>query len=92
MKSIPNLDYSILKISQVETVGKYGNLANYLKERSGVSINDASLDKRLRTFFEDMITEILKNPADWDRTRNINFMELFKYLEEQEKQPEQNVQ
>jgi hypothetical protein len=84
MKSIPHLDYSKLKKAQVETVGKYGNLANYLKERSGVSINDASLDKRLRTFFEDMITEILKNPAEWDRTRNINFMELFNYLEEQE--------
>ena len=70
-------------------VGKYGNLANFLQERSGVSIDDQTLDKRLRTFFEDLITEILKNPAEWDRTRNINFMELFNYLEEQEKQPEQ---
>ena len=92
MKSIPNLDYSFLKIAQEKPVGKYGNLANYIKERNGISIDDATLDKRLRTFFEDMITEILKNPAEWDRTRNINFMELFNYLEEQEKQPEQNVQ
>ena len=88
MKSIPHLDYSKLKIAQTKPVGKYGNLANFLKERSGVSIDDATLDKKLRTFFEDMITEILKNPAEWDRTRNINFMEMFNYLEEQEQQKE----
>lgn len=82
MKSLPQLDYSKLKIAQEKPVGKYGNLANYIKERSGVDIDDATLDKKLRTFFEDVITEILKNPAEWDRTRNINFMELYNYLEE----------
>ena len=82
MKSIPNIDYLKLQVAQEKPVGKYGNLANYLKERSGVDVDDATLDKKLRTFFEDLITEILKNPAEWDRTRNINFMELYNYLEE----------
>ena len=98
MKSIPNLDYSKLKIGQEKPIGKYGNLKNYIKERSGIDIDDATLDKKLRTFFEDLITEILKNPTQWDRSRNINFMELFKYLSGQDEeeqlpqQPEQEIE
>jgi len=83
MKSLPNIDYKKLQPKgQEKPVGKYGNLMNYLKEK-GVEVDEATLDKKLRTFFEDMITEVLKNPTQWDRTRNINFMELFKYLGEE---------
>ncbi len=80
MKNIPSLDYSRLKLSQEKPVGKYGNLTNYIKSRDGVDVDDATLDKKLRTFFEDLITEILKNPESFDKTRNINFTELFNYL------------
>jgi len=77
------------KEAQTKPVGKYANLKNYLQERSGVEIDETTLDKKLRTFFEDMITEVLKNPAEWDRTRNVNFMELMNYLEGQDEgQPE----
>ena len=88
MKSLPNLDFT--KLGQPadvavkggeRPVGKYGNLKNFLKERAGIDVDDATLDKKLRSFFEDMITEILKSPKDWDRTRNINFMELYNYLQ-----------
>jgi len=95
MKSIPNLDYSKLITGQKKPIGKYGNLKNFLKERDGIDIDDNTLDKKLRTFFEDLITEILKNPSRWDRTKNINFMELFNYLsgiEEQELPPQQPEQ
>jgi len=91
MKSLPNIDYKKLQPkAQEKPVGKYGNLKNYLKEK-GIEIDEATLDKKLRTFFEDMITEVLKNPTQWDRTRNINFMELFKYLggQDEEEMPEQ---
>jgi hypothetical protein len=105
MKSLPNIDYHRLtgKIitAQEKPIGKYGNIKNYLRERGGADIDDATLDKKMRTFFEDLITEILKNPTQWDRTRNINFMELMNYLEgtgeqeveqmEQPAQPEQKV-
>ena len=96
MKSIPNLEYSKLQPkAQEKPVGKYGNLKNYLHEK-GVEIDEATLDKKMRTFFEDMITEVLKNPTQWDRTRNINFMELFKYLggqeEESQEQPQEQMQ
>lgn len=82
-----------ISTAQEKPVGKYGNIVNYLKEK-GVEIDEATLDKKLRTFFEDMITEVLKNPTQWDRTRNINFMELFKYLggQEQETPQEQPVE
>ena len=76
MKSIPTLDYSRLQPKAGEKPnGKFGNLKNYLQEQ-GVEV----CYNKLRSFFEDMITEVLKNPAQWDRTRNINFMELFHYL------------
>ena len=93
MKSLPNIEYSKLITGQEKPIGKYGNLKNYIKERNDVDIDDATLDKKLRTFFEDLITEILKNPKIFDRTRNINFMELFEYLsgidEESQEQPQQ---
>jgi len=89
MKSIPSLDYSKLQPkAQEKPIGKYGNMVNYLKEK-GVDVDEATLDKKLRTFFEDLITEVLKNPAQWDRTRNINFMEMFKYLSGEDQGQEQ---
>ena len=89
MKNLmPDIDYKKLAQNanvgvraQEKPVGKYGNLKNFIKERAGVDIDDNTLDKKLRSFFEDMITEILKSPKDWDRTRNINFMELYNYLQ-----------
>jgi len=94
MKSIPTLDYTRLQPkAQEKPVGKFGNLKNYLKDQ-GIEVDEVTLDKKLRSFFEDMITEVLKNPAQWDRTRNINFMELFKYLggTDEEMPQEQPVQ
>jgi hypothetical protein len=87
MKHLPNLNYLKLTNAAEKPVGKYANLRNYIMETTGVNIDDMTLDKKLRTFFEDLITEILKNPADWNRTRNINFMELFKYLQEPLNEP-----
>ena len=89
MKSVPNLDYKMLKTAEDKPVGKYGNLINYLKERGGVTVDENTADKKLRTFFEDLITEILKNPEQFDRTRNINLMELFNYLEGKEEQQQE---
>ena len=89
MKSVPNLDYKMLKTAEDKPVGKYGNLLNYLKQRGGVTIDENTADKKLRTFFEDLITEILKNPEQFDRTRNINLMELFNYLEGKEEQQQE---
>ena len=85
MKSIPDIDYSVLQKLGAEPKSKYHNLSMYITERNGgVQPNEMTLDKKLRTFFEDMISEILKSPEAWDRTRNINFMELFNYLEKEE--------
>lgn len=93
MKSVPDIDYKLLQKTSQKPTGKYSNMVAYLTERGGgEQPNEAMLDKKMRTFFEDLITEILKNPKGWDRSKNINFMELFNYLEGKEEQLPQKEQ
>jgi len=84
MKSVPDIDYKLLQKTSQKPTGKYSNMVAYLTERSGgEQPNEAMIDKKMRTFFEDLISEILKNPKGWDRSKNINFIELFNYLGEE---------
>jgi hypothetical protein len=71
---LPGLDYKALQFAHLDQIkkgratpmGRFENLAIYLKDRSGKEQDAAELDRRLRTFFEDMITRILKSPDSFD--------------------------
>lgn len=85
---LPDLDYRALQFARLDSIkrgrstplGRFENLANYLKERTGLEQDAAELDRRMRTFFEDMITRVLKSPADFDRDVEINGKALMNFL------------
>ena len=56
MKSVPDIDYKLLQKTSQKPTGKYSNMVAYLTERSGgEQPNEAMIDKKMRTFFEDII-------------------------------------
>ena len=85
---LPNLDYMHLKFAQLEQIkksqktpgGKYENLIIFLQQRSGKQLDAAELDRRMRTFFEDMITRITQSPQDYDGDVTLNGRALMDYL------------
>ena len=66
--------------------GKYTNLLTYLREmvqkRTGKAVNldPMEIDKRIRTYFEDIITDILKNPSAWEKNMKFDGVALYNYL------------
>ena len=85
---LPALDYRALMQARLDGIrrgakapgGKYENLLIYLKERSGRQMDAAELDRRMRTFFEDMITRVLRSPADYDQDVTLSGRALMDYL------------
>jgi hypothetical protein len=84
---LPELDYRFLQMESLKKVaarqspmGKYENLALYLKDRTGKPIDVAEIDRKMRTFFEDMITRIVKSPEDFDRDVTIDGKVLMNFL------------
>jgi hypothetical protein len=85
---LPDLDYRALALVRLKKLaakapeGKYAALIAYLKERSGggTQVDAAELDRRMRTWFEDMITRILQAPTDWDKDQVLNGKALMDYL------------
>lgn len=62
--------------------GRFQGLISYLGQRSSgaTTVDAAELDRRLRTWFEDMITQLLASPKDWDQDRTLNGRALMDYL------------
>lgn len=94
---LPDLDYRSLRIAQLESIkrgiknipgGKYENLLIYLKERSGIEIDAAELDRRMRTFFEDMITRVTKSPEEYDQDITLDGKALMDFLSGKPAAPE----
>ena len=77
-----------LKIGIKMPGGKYNTLLTYLRDMvknkvgRDVDINPADVDKRIRNYFEDIITEILKNPSGWEKEMKFSGVALFNYLVE----------
>ncbi len=85
----PQLDYRTLQMGLMSKLaksrapeGKYSALLEYLRQRTGgaVPLDAAEVDRRIRTWFEDIITEILKNPAAWDAVQQLQGNALMDYL------------
>jgi len=91
---LPNLDYTALQIASLTRLkqartaeakgptGRYDALAAYLGQRSGGAsdVNVAEIDRRVRTWFEDLINKVLASPAEWDQDRVMNGKALMDYL------------
>ena len=85
----PQLDYRVLQMGLMDRLaksrapeGKYEALLEYLRQRTGgtVNLDAAEVDRRIRTWFEDIITEILKDPASWDAAQQLQGTALMDYL------------
>ena len=85
---LPDLDYRSLQFANLDRIkqgrstplGRFENLAIYLKSRSGKDQDAAELDRKMRTFFEDMISRILKSPQEFDADVEINGKALMDFL------------
>ena len=85
---LPDLDYKTLacaRLSQIAAKGPTGRfeaLVAFLAKRSqgATSVDAAELDRRLRTWFEDLITRILTKPEEWDQEMILNGKTLMDYL------------
>ncbi len=84
---LPDLDYKKLAMARLKVVktgekaptGRYDALVSYLRQR-GSQVDAAEVDRRTRTWFEDMINKLLANPAEWDADRVLNGKALMDYL------------
>lgn len=83
---LPDLDYKKLAMSRLKIIkadkaptGRYDALVSYLKQR-GSQVDAAEVDRRTRTWFEDMINKLLANPAEWDADRVLNGKALMDFL------------
>lgn len=87
---LPELDYTALQMNALKGIktafskapaGRFEALLEFLKQRSGgVPLDAAEVDRRLRTFFEDIVTDITKAPADWDTDRVLSGKAMMDYL------------
>lgn len=86
---LPDLDYKALQIASLKGIktakgpeGRYQALVAYLKQRSGgaTSVDAAEVDRRVRTWFEDIINKMLTSPQEWDQDRVMNGKALFDFL------------
>ncbi len=84
---LPDLDYKKLAMARLKMVktsdkaptGRYDALVAYLQQR-GSRVDAAEADRRLRTWFEDMINRLLTSPAEWDADRTLNGKALMDFL------------
>jgi len=86
---LPDLDYKALAIASLTRLktrtaakpptGRYDALVAYLQGR-GASVDAAAVDKKTRTFFEDVINKIIANPSEWDADRVLDGKALMDYL------------
>ena len=79
-RQLPNIDYEDLQKITTKEGRKYDKIKSYILQRNGADLDAKVIDEKIRLWFEDMVTEIIKSPESFDRTRNINFMELFNSL------------
>jgi len=91
---LPDLDYQGLAASRLSKMreamrtaakgpeGRFEGLLAYLAKRSGgaAAADAAEVDRRLRTWFEDLITRILQDPAGWDQDMTLSGGALMDYL------------
>ena len=86
---LPDLDYKALAIASLSRLktrtaakaptGRYEALVSYLKSRGSI-VDAAEVDRKTRTFFEDVINKILANPSEWDADRVLDGKALMDYL------------
>lgn len=84
---LPDLDYKKLAMDRLTRIrtgekaptGRYATLVAYLGQR-GSQVDAAEVDRRLRTWFEDVINKVLADPAEWDADRILNGKALMDFL------------
>lgn len=84
---LPELDYTKLAIARLKHIktgaqsptGRYEALVSYLKQR-GSAVDAAEVDRKMRTFFENVISRILTNPQEWDQDQILDGKALMNYL------------
>lgn len=84
---LPDLDYKKLAIDRLSRIrtgtqvptGRYDALVAYLQQR-GSQVDAAEVDRRVRTWFEDLINRVITNPQEWDADRVLNGKALMDFL------------
>jgi hypothetical protein len=91
---LPDLDYRKLQMASLGRMAKaktakapadhaagqrYQALVNYLSQR-GSQVDAAEVDRRMRTWFEDLINRVLQDPAAWDVEKILDGKALMDYL------------
>lgn len=85
---LPDLDYKklamdrlgfIKKTADKAPTGRYDPLVAYLKQR-GSNVGAAEVDRRIRTFFEDVINKVIAQPGEWDQDRVLDGKALMDFL------------
>ena len=92
---LPELDYRALQLNSLKRLSKtakvpadraagqrYEALVKYLGLRSdGASqVDAAEVDRRMRTWFEDVINRVLQDPREWDAEKVLDGRALMDYL------------
>jgi hypothetical protein len=92
---LPELDYRALQINSLKRLSKtakapadhaagqrYEALVKYLGQRSGGAsqVDAAEVDRRMRTWFEDLINRVLQNPQEWDSDKVLDGKVLMDFL------------
>jgi hypothetical protein len=91
---LPDLDYKKLAIDGLSRfkkadkapTGRYDSLVKYLQAR-GSAVDAAEVDRRLRTWFEDIITQMIANPASWDADRILDGKAMMDFISGVQSQP-----
>lgn len=84
---LPDLDYTKLAIERLGRIknavqapaGRYAALLQYLQAR-GSNVDAAELDRRLRTFFDNVINRVISEPKEWDQDRVLDGKSLMDFL------------
>ena len=93
---LPDLDYKALQINALGRLKnrtakvpadraagqRYEALVSYLSQRSGGAsqVDAAEVDRRMRTWFEDLINRVLQAPQEWDADKVLDGKVLMDYL------------
>ena len=92
---LPDLDYKKLAIDSLsrfktaaKPTGRYAALVSYLQQR-GSAVDAAEVDRRLRTWFEDIISQLIAKPQEWDAERILDGKALMDFLSGIASQPAQ---
>ena len=97
---LPDLDYKVLACERLKLLketrgakapaGRFEALLAYLGQRSNgaTKVDAAEVDRRLRTWFEDLISRILQKPEEWDQDMILNGKALMDLMAGTKSQPE----